>query len=405
MKPCLLILFLSLCELSCGPGLLEGPEAYDTDTMYTAEPLNLPDKIEWKTEEFTPCPQSIDDQCPQHVQKVHAPKHFIATEWFDNPTELTHMTRDFVLAQQTIDGVKTPIALGIDFDHKFFDKKSAFQQLHHTYFLPPDVETQGTWVGIVNSLDRDRDDVQYKTVAAIHTSKGYQLLGTPSAAAQNNEPFIAIPNSLLQVPNTLDKLVYLQQKYHLKDESLQHICIYGEGIYCFTEDGWHEELGADQVSQIYHIAVSEVNNQPIPIASDSNGVIWHKKNHLWEATDIQIEEQSQLMLTSSLTSSNFTAAGNGALIIGNLQRSPIKCSIPVNISRIHSYAETAFILLLSDKGEIFSGVWNKSYPGELCNTGYTIADVIDTLLVKTDFWALTPKGLWVGREENPIMVE
>lgn len=438
--PCAL-LFIFCC--GCGPGLLEGPERIDSekeDVIPEQLDLHNDNKIDTETlfqgdtaPSWTLCPTQTATDCKDGTWRPVNPRVLISAHWISASAWFTHMNANVLLGYDEQDNVAIPFAVMVDFTR--VETQTHFNNRAVKSTLPNEMGPESQWVGAVVGGKRMVGS-EFIEAAAVYQKGQYQLLGIPD---DKNSPTLQPISNILGTSAELQRIIYLQNNEEDYYASLDRICLFGEGLFCFDGAHWAAEISPTECNFITSVNVTQKNDTPVLIAVDENGTVYNKSVlDLHSDTDSTIDSEALPGATASsdsetiadettpmnwtsisvqnsssplaaaavhIPSDNFSIGGDGFVIHSNIAGESQLCPIEPNVLRLNYYYGTSDILILATDGRLFAGTLGKFSDGYLCNTGQQYETAIDGVPIGRNYYVLSPSSLYAGMNEFFVMAE
>ncbi|MBN2718293.1 MAG: hypothetical protein JXX14_20785, partial [Deltaproteobacteria bacterium] len=392
---------LSVVALGCGPGLLDDSlltgtaKQVDKDSESILIPEGLPDSDSSPMPKI--CPGEITASCDN--SHLYASPHVLlaSTEWLDAPAGFTHLELDVILGHYGDDN-GTPFAIQLNFAQMMypddFDDLGAVMTFDSS-------DSNAEWIGAV-SASQPLFDSTYRFLGVLKSGNKYQLIGIPRYIDSTRLIYLDMP--VLQTDALLAGVAFPAGKTNLKDASLNIICVFGEGVFCFDGQKWTTELAPDDERHIVSMEVSEFQGHPVLYAVDEDGAIYTRLENSWSRLVI---EDAPLLTTSGTNESSglLTVAGDGILAHGDGNHLMFACDVSLDIAAFQYYRDSPEFLLFTRDGDLYSGEFDATDEPFICGPRYHIDDVIGFRPYGMNYYVLTPDSLWGTEDQNSIVVE
>ena len=405
---CVLPVWFAICG-ACGPGLID--DSVSTDMAVpsfpesSSDPLVLhditPDTDSVNTEEI--CPGEITSKCEDNVHLFTPPKHqLIATEWLDSPARFTHFVKDVILGHFD-DAANSPFAIQLDFEDlpyllAFNDVPPLLESI---MTLPDNDSPDNQWIGVVSHSSPIFDSSCFY-VGILRQGDTYLPVGIPQG--EDDEPLVRTDWPALETTATLTGAVYLASKTGRSDASLNAMCLFGDGLFCFDGDSWTTELHPGDTPEIVAVAVSMIGGEAIVHAVCENGTLFTQIDNRWytyvmtdapELASASVNEESGLL----------TVGGIGVLARGDARYMMAACAPPINIMDFRYFRESPEFVALDENGDLYSGEFDATASPSICGPLYSLEDARALLSVGPNLYVLTESGLFATTDQLHIAVE
>lgn len=401
---CVILWSSGLFALACGPGLIDDSAVVDTTGSFDRNQDSigrLDASVEVDTDSSVPlCPGEIVRKCPDETGTFATPNLLVVSaDWLAYPARFTHAARDVITGMFDIDGSAVPFVIQV----KFVDlwSSSDFNHLANVMTLPVPESRDSEWIGVGYS-PQGTFGTTTRQVAVFREANRYRIIDIPSdsdGAVLTGSNWPELETDLV-----LTGATYLAAKTTARHSSVHRLCLHGDALICFDGNEWVTEIDAEQVSApIVSMAISQPNGAILIHALSENGDIFTHYNDQWITGNVNIDTT----LTSASVNQEreiLFAAGDGFIGRGDPRYAMLSCELDLDVLDFHFYQDNAEFILMSQRGDLFSGQFNFYTAPVVCGPLHHVDDAIDLFPVGPNLYVIAEDALY-GTLDRAVNVE